>query len=673
MKMKIGVISAHPDAEKVYGGFAEEFQCELIFAVGFWTQSREIGVRMQEKHQVNALITVGIPMEIFFDKEGQPKEPRITIPVYPILATNYDILNALSRARSMGKRPGFAEVQFSGGGCDMERIRELLGFPVEYHMLPHDSQEGVEKAVRAIIRNGIDVMVTTGGFTYHYGLAMGFPTLLVMPEPMSFRATLGHVRAAFVTGRAEAERSMWLSSVFDSSREGILVLDEKGRIVIVNRFARRMLSIPFGTKLEGRRVDSLPGAEAAARSLLAMKGTVDVLRFAGQEYILQKERLYHGADALGHLFRISLAKGFQKVELDARRKLNERGFVARCTFSDIQGSGQLFTELKHQAASYAQSKSNVVIYGESGCGKELFAQSIHNASLCADGPFVAVNCIVLTENLLESELFGYEEGAFTGAKKGGKQGLFEMAHKGTLFLDEIGDMPLNLQGKLLRVLQERVVRPVGGSRYIPVDVRCIFATNKNLKEEVQAGRFRSDLYYRINVLTLHIPPLRRHMEDIGEIAEALLGQLAAESGASVRLSAAAAGLLGNYRWPGNVRELRNFLERAFFLNACTEEGIERLMRELEEEGTETAENEALAGGISVKQTKPGGALALPDGQSDRGRTVTLALDTIHNMELALIRKLYVDYRGDLRRVGMTLGLSSSSVYRKIKEIELPEL
>ena len=222
-------------------------------------------------------------------------------------------------------------------------------------------------------------------------------------------------------------------------------------------------------------------------------------------------------------------------------------------------------DLKVMARKYAASYSNVLITGESGTGKELFAQSIHSGSPCRIGPFVAVNCAALPESLLESELFGYEEGAFTGAKKGGKAGLFELAHNGTIFLDEIGDMPLSLQSRLLRVLQEKEVIRLGGSQVIPVNNRIICATNKNLAHKVEEGLFREDLYYRINILQIHIPPLREHPEDIPVLARLLFEKKCKEIKKRKEIRTNLLQMLKRYHWPGNVRQLDAFLERLLVL------------------------------------------------------------------------------------------------------------
>jgi transcriptional regulator with PAS, ATPase and Fis domain len=200
----------------------------------------------------------------------------------------------------------------------------------------------------------------------------------------------------------------------------------------------------------------------------------------------------------------------------------------------------------------AKSDLTVLITGESGTGKELFAQSIHNASLRKNGPFVAINCAAVPESLLESELFGYESGAFTGARKEGKAGLFEQANMGTIFLDEIGDMPLTLQARLLRVLQERQVMRIGSDRLINVDIRIIAATNKNLIKMIEKGQFREDLFYRINVLPINIPPVRERKEDIIPLIKCYM-----ERKKDIKLSDEVVEVLMNYSWPGNIREIQN--------------------------------------------------------------------------------------------------------------------
>ncbi len=238
-------------------------------------------------------------------------------------------------------------------------------------------------------------------------------------------------------------------------------------------------------------------------------------------------------------------------------------------FDEIIGVSDKIQRVKQEAASFADSRSNILITGESGTGKEVFATAIHNASHCADGPFIAVNCAAIPDNLLESELFGYEEGAFTGAAKGGRAGKFEIANKGTLFLDEIGEMPIHLQPKLLRALQEKKIQRVGSNRSISIDIRIIAATNKNLTKMMETGEFRSDLYYRLSVIPIQIPALRERREDIPVLSAYFLQMYSnmLEKKGIVDFDSETMEILRAYDWPGNVRELQNTIEYA--VNKCT--------------------------------------------------------------------------------------------------------
>ena len=239
-----------------------------------------------------------------------------------------------------------------------------------------------------------------------------------------------------------------------------------------------------------------------------------------------------------------------------------RGLTSKYTFRDIIAVSERMCSKVDMAKKFSRVNSNVLLTGETGTDKELFAHSIHAASARANQPFVAVNCATLPENLLESELFGYEAGAFSGASREGKAGLFEQAHHGTTFLDEIGEIPVTLQAKLLWGLQEKEVRRVGSTTVIPIDVRVISATNVNIQQQIQEGKFRSDLLYRLNTLEIHIPPLRERPEDILPLIEHQMRIIAAEQGTTPpELTLEAQELLKQYSWPGNVRELRNICER----------------------------------------------------------------------------------------------------------------
>ncbi|WP_305045688.1 sigma-54-dependent transcriptional regulator [Geoalkalibacter sp.] len=264
--------------------------------------------------------------------------------------------------------------------------------------------------------------------------------------------------------------------------------------------------------------------------------------------------------------KLTVAKALEHERLLAENRYLHEELAQRFSFSGIASESSRMRQVFDMASSVAASNANVLITGESGTGKELIARSIHFNSARKDKPFVVLNCAALSEGVLESELFGHEKGAFTGAL-GTKKGRFELAHEGTLFIDEVGEMSLNAQVKLLRVIQEHEFERVGGVRTIRSDVRIVAATNKHLDDEVRAGRFREDLYYRLNVVNIHVPPLRERREDVEPLARHFLAKFAAEMGKAVRdIAPRALSCLLAYDWPGNVRELQNAMERAVVLS-----------------------------------------------------------------------------------------------------------
>ncbi|SHJ10377.1 sigma-54-dependent Fis family transcriptional regulator [Desulfofundulus thermosubterraneus] len=316
---------------------------------------------------------------------------------------------------------------------------------------------------------------------------------------------------------------------------------------------------------------------------------------------------------------------------------NAGAYRARFTFDDIIGTSRQIRAAVNLARRAAACSSTVLLLGESGSGKEIFAQAIHNGGDRRNGPFIPVNCASLPAGLIQSELFGYSDGAFTGARRGGQPGKFEMAHGGTLFLDEIGDMPLEMQANLLRVLQERNVTRVGGKKAIPVDVRIIAATNKDLFREVQKGNFREDLFYRINVLTIEIPPLRERAEDLSLLIRHFLAGISARVGKNLAgIDPAAMEILLSHRWPGNVRELANVLEQAIIF----------------------------ADGPVIQ---PGHLPRYLTGGSRRPVVGLGQVVTLEQMEINAIKEALAVFRGNITRTAKALGIGRNTLYEKIKK------
>ena len=322
----------------------------------------------------------------------------------------------------------------------------------------------------------------------------------------------------------------------------------------------------------GKPASSVFSTPALSRIVSATENTDEIIAYKNTHLSVKtKNMMMHGLRA-GTVVSLLNAAQIQTTEDQLRKKLHYKGHKAKYTFGDIITRSPRMIACIQEAKAFAQTDSNIVVVGETGTGKELLSQSIHAWSRRSQNNFVAINCAALPENLLESELFGYVEGAFTGATRGGKPGLFEIAHNGTIFLDEISEIPLGLQGRLLRVLQEREIMRLGDSPVTPINIRVIAATNKNLESLVRAGKFRSDLYYRLNVFPIHLPPLRERPEDIPLLAKAFTFKIARRLGRNIdSIPAETLRTLSNMEWPGNVRELENVIERAVLL--VSEEGL----------------------------------------------------------------------------------------------------
>ena len=358
------------------------------------------------------------------------------------------------------------------------------------------------------------------------------------------------------------ENSALIESLFDSIQDGIIHCDLEGKIISNNEQAGRM----FGRKrdkLMGTNISSLiDDWDNIKKATLSANGYHDEdvkvnvkmnkLYYNLNSYTISEDNQEHGI--------ILMFKDVKRVRKLANKIMGRKAIY---TFDKIIGQSNAMLDVIDFAKKVSDSKSTVLITGESGCGKEVFAQAIQNHSPRRNEPFVVINCGAIPRNLMESELFGYDEGAFTGAKRGGQVGKFEVADGGTIFLDEIGEMPLEMQTKLLRVIEEGTIVRVGSSAETPVNVRIIAATNKRLKDEVKKGNFRHDLYYRLNVIPIELPPLRERREDIPKLTDYFMDKISHRINKKpVNISDAEMSIIKAYQWPGNVRELENFIELA---------------------------------------------------------------------------------------------------------------
>lgn len=422
------------------------------------------------------------------------------------------------------------------------------------------------------------------------------------------------------------------NAIIESMSEGVVALDNKYRIKHINAAAMDMLSVDEGSI--GKILEDVLGT----KNQLLFSMMKEKRNWSDKEILIKSRKqdtrilisLRHLESDGGHLGTVLILDRMKRVKRIANRY---SGATAKLTFKDLIGKDPVFTENIVMAKTAAKSDSSILLLGESGTGKDVFAQAIHNASDRNKGPYIAINCGAIPRELVASTLFGYVEGAFTGAKRGGSMGQFEMADGGTLFLDEIGEMPLDAQVHLLRLLENRTVTRIGDSKAIPVDVRIIAATNADIREQIENGTFREDLFYRLNVISLSLPPLRERKEDIPLLLRHIYSQLAVEVS---EIPGDYEEALMAYDWPGNIRELRNIIERT----------------------------------VSLSPDHTLITRYLPKDFFVRKLTVQKQLTGNHGiaeMERDVLLNYMEEYDGNITKVAGKLGMARSTVYRKLKK------
>ncbi|WP_367567122.1 sigma 54-interacting transcriptional regulator [Lacrimispora sp.] len=487
------------------------------------------------------------------------------IPTIRLSISGYDMVRAISECCEIYQPKKIAVFGFSGQMYEVKSICRLFHISAEVYAPVH--HESLPKTLKRAMDAGCDALI--GGYSANIlARRSGLPSVIIRTGEDTILRAIDEAINTVDRIRHERINSQMYKTIIYSSRDGLLYVDAGGIIQVRNRVIRQMngdaslmnqplkQALPYLYKIFCSVIAS---GQQETGKILTVPGTKTTVSVSCTPVIANKE-------ISGVVINLSDITMIQDLESRIRRKLSEGGHQAKYTFQDIIHESAIIDQTIETARRYAESDSNVIIVGETGTGKELFAQSIHNGSSRKNGPFVAINCAALPENLLESELFGYVEGAFTGTSKGGKMGLFEQAHGGTLFLDEIGEISLSTQSKLLRVLQERQVRRLGDNKVIDINVRIISATNKSILKLSEQGKFRRDLMYRLDVLRLFLPPLRSRENDVEVLFLHLLKVQSQETGTKVpKLDPNAIPLLRQYPFTGNIRELKNIAERASVL------------------------------------------------------------------------------------------------------------
>ena len=489
---------------------------------------------------------------------------RRKIPCVELKTTGYDVLAAVKTCLNQWDVKRIAVVGAFNMVYGAEQVNQVYpGLRVSCYA--EDDETMLKTAVLRAKEDGNQVIV--GGYsTVELAKQCDVPAVMIRSGREAVNQAITEALALAAVTVYEREKRDEIASIMNYSFQGIISVNRKGMITLANSCCYSYMK-ERKEPLTGADIrEVFPGIRIEEVIHQKKKILSEVCDCSGRPVMVNCVPVSGESQDFGAVITFQGTEQIQAEEGKLRKRIYSTGFTAKYDFTHILYKSPVMEKLIQTAEKYSYADSNILIHGETGTGKELFAQSIHNSSPRRKYPFVAINCAALPENLLESELFGYVEGAFTGAARGGKMGFFEIAHRGTIFLDEIGDISPKLQSRLLRVLQEREIVRLGNDTVIPIYVRVICATNRNLRQEVEQGNFRRDLLYRLDVLELHIPPLRERRQDIPYLVRKMTGFEHERTGCVLeKISEEGMELLKRHDWPGNVREIRNFCERICIL------------------------------------------------------------------------------------------------------------
>lgn len=508
-------------------------------------------VRLEKNHSIDAFVASGGNEEVL---------SRIisSTPIVRLVPTGFDVIEVLKNASLNSRKIGFIffENSYASTIRAMSILKDLTGLPMEIRSYSTHIQ--LQNIVREFMEMGITDVIG-GSLALHIAAENGLNCHYLITQSGLIEAIRIAVRLV-ETRHEEADLSRHLYSILDFISEGIIAINQDDQVSVCNPSAEKILGINRANAI-GKSIESvLPGTRLKIVRNSGIKELNQIQEIGSTRILTNRIPIIIDGAPIGALATFRYVQDVENAEAQIRHDLYSRGLVAKHTFKNIIGSNPVIRHAIDVARQYAAVDATVLIDGDSGTGKELFAQSIHSASPRHSAPFVAINCASMPPQLLESELFGYEEGAFTGARRGGKRGLFELADGGSLFLDEISEISFELQARLLRILEQREVMRLGSERIRKINIRVICATNKDLAAMVSEGTFRKDLYYRINVLSLHLPPLSQRKDDIPELADFFLKKYCPSMDETARSRITCSKTLLDYNWPGNIRELRNTIE-----------------------------------------------------------------------------------------------------------------
>ena len=611
---------------------------------------------------------------------------RLSSAVISMRVGGPDLLRTLEQARIVS--PKVAILSYRRINADLDKMGPL--FTVQIRQESYTTLEEARRIVQRLAVDGYKVLIGSSS-TMDLAQEAGIEGILSLTTD-AVRKALDDALAICRSQRIEVVKSQRLNAVLQHLTDGVIAVDGNGNVQSINPSMLRLLDVSLEWA-QGRPISSVaPGLDVAdvlrtgiseenrvilishksgvrsdnklGEKLNERNGTLGDDKVTNKSGTLSNRTviasitpIHEDGILTGAVLTCQEMTAVQRADRRIRSATRPSQFTAKYQLDQINGHCPEIREVVHLAQRYASTDSTILVTGESGTGKELLAQGIHNASRRHRGPFVPINCAGFPETLIESELFGYEEGAFTGSRKGGKPGLFEAAHTGTVFLDEIGDMPVFLQTRLLRVLQEREVLRLGATEPIPIDIRIVAATHCDLRQRIREGRFREDLFYRLNILRLEVPSLRERKTDIPIIARSVLQHMIARSDKPLQIELLLDALtpyLQEYHWPGNIRELENIIERAALSVGDLAQG----------RGIDQHWLRSLVPEFFEKPTRVDGIDALSTAESVSAVSDLRSLSKA--AEMSHIKQVLDDCEGNLENAARQLGISRSTLWRRLR-------
>lgn len=644
MTAQIIITTPLPQFTEIALNVSKELGIETIIVEGVLEDAAEQVVKICRDNNIVVIVSRG--------GTAAAIKKVVDVPVICAEANDFDILMALWEARKFSNHIGYLSYNDQYEPYEFKYLEDIVGVEIQ-HFHFKDRQDFVRE-IRRAKENGVGVIVSGSSFAIDLIKAEGLQGIPVNVSRRTMTIALQRAKLLLEVRNNDKKRTEQLQTIVNLSQDGIIAYDQEGIIQTCNPMAERIFNVSK-KQIIGHNLNTLNIEKGLNDLLNSQNELIDEVVINHNLNLIVNcapiivDNQYFGAVAT---FR-EVAK-LQQLEENVRRQLHTGGLVAKAQFKDILGHSKRIKHCIERAQKFATTDSTILILGESGTGKELFAQSIHNLSERKERAFVAVNCAALPEALLESELFGYDEGAFTGARRGGKPGIFEMAHNGTIFLDELGALPKSVQARLLRVLQERQIFRLGGNKVIPVNVRIIAATNEDIRSAVETGAFRSDLFYRLNVLNIEVPPLRERIDDLPDLIHYFLKLFNKRFRKSVKnISPELMNGFVEYHWPGNIRELINYLERMVILADGPTIGLEHLSSNEIFVQNKNDSDEAI---MEAKQQRNAQALWVNQG-------------TLQSMENDIIRWYMEKYDGNKTKIAEELGICRTTLWKKLNKMD----